>query len=291
MRVRHIAVASLFSLGMASAAVAQSGARAPAPLSPAEEKALKPGDVFRECATCREMVVIPAGSFVMGSPANEPEREISEGPTRKVTIRQNFAVGKFELTIAEFEACVRDKGCGDEDLRDDEQGRGDEPVVRLRTSAKAYVAWLSRKTGKRYRLLTEAEWEYAARAGTTSPFAFGNTITPDQANYYYEKGYAGGPTRPLRNKMMPVGSFPANSFGLHDMHGNADEWVEDCWIEHYRNAPTDGTARSRRNCEDHVTRGGSWSIGPQYARSAARGFNGPATDSGSGFRIARSLAR
>jgi formylglycine-generating enzyme required for sulfatase activity len=126
--------------------------------------------------------------------------------------------------------------------------------------AQAYVKWLSDKTEKDYRLLTEAEWEYAARAGTTTPFYFGRTISPDQANYNGEYTYDGGPKGVYREKTTPVGSFPANAFGLHDVHGNVLEWVEDCWHENYSGSPIDGAAwKSGGDCDRRVLRGGSWS--------------------------------
>ena len=159
-------------------------------------------------------------------------------------------------------------------------------------NAKAYVDWLSRKTGKRYRLLSEAEWEYVARAGTTGPFHFGSTISADQANYNGNYTYDSGRKGVYRRKTLPVGSFPANGFGLHDVHGNVWEWVEDCWHGSYSGAPTDGsTWVSGGDCGQRVRRGGSWNDSPRLLRSASRNwYSAELRISYGGFRVARMLA-
>jgi len=252
-------------------------ARAAAPLTPGEERALKPKDSFRECDECPEMVVVPAGSFMMGSPANEAGRDANEGPQRRVTIGRPFAVGKFEVAFAEWDGCIAAGGCNH---RPDDRGwgRGRRPVINVSWhDAKDYVAWLSRKTGKSYRLLSGAEWEYAARAGTTTRHAFGDTITASQAKY------GGGRT-------VEVGSFPANKFGLHDMHGNVWEWVEDNWHPNYEGAAIDGSAWPGGDASLRVLRGGSWSSNPDYLRSAKRLRSPPGLrDSLFGLRLARTL--
>ena len=154
------------------------------PLSPERERALKPKDTFKECDTCPEMVVVPAGSFMMGSPASEEDRSPHEGPQHRVTFRPAFAVGKFAVTFDEWDACVADGGCNGYRPKDEGWGRGKRPVINVSwNDAKAYVAWLSRKTGKTYRLLSEAEREYVTRAGTTTPFWWGSSISTSQANY------------------------------------------------------------------------------------------------------------
>jgi len=170
-------------------------------------------------------------------------------------------------------------------------GRGNRPVIEVDwNDAQAYVAWLSRKTGERYRLLSEAEWEYVARAGTSTPFYFGNTITPDQANYDGNYTYDGGPKGTYHEKTMPVGSYPRNAFGLYDLHGNVWEWTEDCYQDSYSGAPTDGSARSVSNCSLRVLRGGSWLYNPQLLRSALRVRGDPSSRTdGIGFRVARTL--
>ena len=245
---------------------------------------------FRDCPECPEMVLVPAGSFMMGSTSDEVGRDSDESPRHRVTIPKPFAVGKYEVTFDEWGACVADGGCGGH-MNDEGWGRGRRPVINvIWRDAHEYVKWLSRKTGKQYRLLSEAEWEYAARAGTTTPFHFGSTISTSQANYDGNYAYGGGTKGVNRGKTIPVGSFPANRFGLHDMHGNAYEWVEDCWKRNYRGAPSDGSARTSGYCSPGVQRGGSWNSLPRNLRSANR-FE---ADSGyrhnfSGFRVARTI--
>lgn len=249
-------------------------------------------NTFRDCPSCPEMVVIPAGEFVMGSPAGEIGRKArEEGPQHRVTIGQTFALGKYEVTYAEWDACVSDGGCNGYRPKDRGWGRGNRPVIYVSWyDAKAYVAWLSRKTGKRYRLPSEAEWEYAARAGTTTPFHFGSTISSDRANYNGRRTYGSGRKGVYRAKTIPVGSFPSNAFGLHDVHGNVWEWVEDCWNDSYVGAPSDGSAWTSGHCNTREMRGGSWTYGPGSVRSAFPNWN--PSDSRAydgGFRVARTL--
>ena len=241
--------------------------KAPSPVRPADDACddgllvsvglsnkrpcIKPGsgESFQDCANCPEMVVVPAGSFVMGSPESEPERTSYEGPQHRVTITKPFAVGKFAVTFAEWDACVAGGGCGGHIPDDRGWGRGGRPVIYVSwDNAKAYLKWLSKKTGKEYRLLSEAEREYAARAGTQTPFWWGSWITPDQANYAGdEEPYQGGGQKGEdRQKTQPVKSFQPNPWGLYQVHGNVGEWVEDCWNETYNGAPTDGSALDNR---------------------------------------------
>jgi len=240
---------------------------------------------FKDCAACPHMVAIPAGEFTMGSPPSEQQAEAQH----RVTIAMPFAVSKFEITFDDWEACVQDGGCDRYRPDDEGWGRGQRPVIHMSWElAKSYVTWLSRKTGKNYRLLTEAEWEYAARAGTGTTFAFGDAITPRAANYDASTD-GSGPSDVNRQRTMPVGSFPANAFGLHDMHGNVSEWVEDCWHADYTaKAPTDGSAWLDGNCNGRVMRGGSWEDSDVELRSAAR--IGEYKDNSSyvdGIRVAR----
>lgn len=247
-------------------------------------------DEFQDCAECPKMVVVPAGNFMMGSPANERSRDHDEGPQHRVTISHPFAVGKFEVTFSEWDACVAGGGCSDKP-GDEGWGRGRRPVINVSwDDAKAYVSWLSGKTGEAYRLLSEAEWEYAARAGTTTPFSTGRTITTAQANFDGNYTYNGSRQGRYRQETVTVGSFSANRFGLYDMHGNVWEWVEDCWNENYRGAPNDGSYRISGNCSLRVLRGGAWSIAPWGLRSAIRlrGITGHRLNF-SGFRVARTL--
>ncbi|MEE8188740.1 MAG: formylglycine-generating enzyme family protein, partial [Kiloniellales bacterium] len=206
--------------------------------SAAAEELRKTLSTFKDCELCPEMVVIPAGSFMMGSPADEPIRGKNEGPPRQVNIANPFAVGKFEVTFDEWDACVAADGCDDDRLGDRGWGRGRSPVILISwDDAKAYVDWLSENTGQPYRLPSEAEWEYVARAGTTTPFSTGQVITTDQANFNGTYTYNGSSKGAYRKKTTIVGSFPANAFGLHDVHGNVVEWVADCTNDNYHAAP------------------------------------------------------
>ena len=243
--------------------------------------AYPPGRTFRDCAECPELVVVPVGDFMMGSPSGEKGRRKNEGPRHRVTIGAPFAVGVYEVTFGEWEACVSGGGCNGYRPDDRGWGRGNRPVVNVSwKDAKAYVEWLSRKTGQGYRLLSEAEWEYVARAGTETAYHFGSRISPGQANY----------SRSGHGKTVPVGSYPSNAFGLHDVHGNVWEWVEDCYNKSYRGAPSDGSAWKSGDCSGRVLRGGSWYDQPRYLRSANRyGYDAGIRNDYNGFRIARTL--
>jgi formylglycine-generating enzyme required for sulfatase activity len=182
------------------------------------------------------MVVVPAGEFMMGSPETERGHKADEEPFHRVTLSKAFAISKFEVTFEQWEACVGLGGCTYE-LPDLNFGRGSHPVINIGWhDAKQYVAWLAQRTGKPYRLLSEAEGEFAARAGSQTSFPWGEDIGRNNAN-----GQDCGSQWDNR-RTAPVGSFARNAFGLHDMHGNVWEWVEDCWHISYQNAPTDGSA-------------------------------------------------
>jgi len=270
-------------------------ARAAKPLTPAEEQALRPKDSFRECDNCPEMVVVPAGSFMMGSSPEEIAALVKqhriedyrgEAPRHRVIIARPFAVGKFEATFAEWDACVADGGCaGNRTPSDQGWGRGRRPAINVSwNDAQEYAAWLSSKTGKIYRLLTEAEWEYAARAGSATSFAFGDTITKSQAQFS-EGAYASA------GRSVEVGAFKPNKFGLHDMHGNVWEWCGDNWHRNYLGAPQDGSLWRGGDGSRRVLRGGSWVSSHQvFLRSANRvgEWTGVRTDE-HGFRVARTL--
>jgi formylglycine-generating enzyme required for sulfatase activity len=251
--------------------------------------------IFRDCPACPEMVTVPAGEFMMGSPESERGRNKDEGPQHRVVIAQPFAVGKFEVTFAEWDACAAEGGCttkpGDEGW-----GRGRHPVINVSwPDAVQYTAWLSKKTGKAYRLLSEAEWEYAARGVSKisephTPFSTGATINYRQANYDANFTYASGPQGLYRQKTLDVGSFPRNAFGLHDMHGNAWEWVQDCYKPSYEGAPADGSPVISSDCSLHILRGGSWNYYPRLLRSAYRYATAPEVRiNNAGFRVARYL--
>ena len=255
---------------------------------PAEagEQPLKPGQSsFKDCANdCPEMVVIPAGSFTMGSPEAEPGRQLTEAPQHNVTIGKPFAVSKFQVTFAEWDTCGAHGDCI---LHVDDRGwgRGRQPVINVSwVDAQRYVAWLSKTTGKIYRLLTEAEYEYAARAGTQTVFPWGDAVGKNNANC------AGCGSRWDVSQTAPVGSFAPNQFGLYDMVGNVWEWVEDCVNEDYSHAPVDGSAWMTGDCGHHRLRGGSWASFVDEIRSANRARSATSDRiSIIGFRIARTL--
>jgi formylglycine-generating enzyme required for sulfatase activity len=239
------------------------------------------------------MVTIPAGRFAMGSPATEPGHYMERGEQHAVTIPRAFAVGKYEVTFAEWDACVADGGCGGYRPGDNGWGRGNRPVINVSwNDAKSYVMWLSGKTGKLYRLLSESEWEYAARAGTTTPYYWGERASHELANYGKDEccdGLAQGADQWVNTS--PVGSFPPNGFGLYDMAGNVEEWCEDNWHAAYAgNPPSDGSVWAGGDNTFRVVRGGSWYRDPLYLRSAGRGNYRP-DDRGLviGFRVARTL--
>ena len=256
----------------------------PQVLSAEAERALKPKSLFKECARqCPEMIVLPAGRFMMGSPDEEKDRFGDEDPRHEVTIAAPFAVSKTEVTFPEWDACVAAGACAR--VSDSAGwGRDGRPVINVSwDDAKQYVAWLSRMTGKAYRLLTEAEWEYAARAGSTARFAFGDDEGQLDRHAWYNRN--------SDNRTQPVGQKLANSFGLHDMHGNVFEWVEDTWHDGYDGAPADGTPWVQGgDASRRVIRGGSWLDGPPNLRAANRDERPPSTrEPFIGFRLARTL--
>jgi formylglycine-generating enzyme required for sulfatase activity len=241
-------------------------------------------EVFRDASFAPDLVVIPAGQFIMGSPGGEEGRFDNEEPQHRVTIDRRFAIGRYPVTFDEYDRfCEAQRR---ENPNDQGWGRGRRPVIKVSwDDALAYIAWLWQEIGRDYRLPSEAEWEYACRAGTTSRYSFGDAITPDNANYS-DSG--------LR-RTSSVGAYAANPWGLHDMHGNVWEWVEDDWHENYEGAPTDGSAwrdtGAARNPRLCVLRGGSWRYYSGYCRSAHRVRDITDVRSGNfGFRVARTLS-
>jgi formylglycine-generating enzyme required for sulfatase activity len=235
-----------------------------------------PGDTFRDCESCPEMVVVAGGLFVMGSPTTETGRGRDEGPQREVSIAP-FAIGKYEVTFAQWDACLAGGSCNGYSPPDRGWGRGNRPVTDVSwQDAQAYLDWLNEQVGgQRYRLPTEAEWEYAARAGEGAAYTFGRTVTTQQATYR------------ARSTDL-VGGHAPNAFGLYDLHGNVSEWVEDCYAPNYNLAPIDGAAAQVDRCSRRVYRGGGYADQAAILRAAARRSATTAQRlNGVGFRVAR----
>ncbi len=278
-------------LALAAALSCLTAFAAPPPPVAIAGKASQP---WRDCEAvhCPWLVTVPAGSFVMGSPASEPLRVADEGPLRKVTVA-SFAIGQHEVTFAQWDACVAAGGCPAQ-AKDQGWGRGDRPVIHIEFErAERFVAWLSRVTGQRYRLPSEAEWEYAARAGTTTPFGLGERIEPAIVNMAGGFTYNGSKPGIDRQRTVPVGSLPANAWGLHEMHGNVLEWAADCWHEDYQGAPKDARPwlKGCTQPDRHVLRGGSWYDRASDLRSAFRGGLYAGNEAGTGLRVVRELSR
>jgi formylglycine-generating enzyme required for sulfatase activity len=256
---------------------------APAPRFPP----VAAGAAFAKCRECPEMVVIPPGEFVMGSSQQERRAlgvlamfDKMEEPRHLVRIGYRYAVGRYAVTFDQWDACVADGGCAGYVPADAGWGRGRRPVINVNfADAQGYVAWLSKRTGQKYRLLSEAEWEYAGRAGTDTYYPFGNTIDPTKANYGNNL-----------DRTTPVGSYPPNRFGLHDMTANVAQWVQDCHHDDYVGAPADGSAWVSGPCTLRNVRGGGWSLSGWSVRVAQRIGDPPgARNDHLGFRVARDL--
>ncbi|MBA4335409.1 MAG: hypothetical protein C0420_11050 [Methylobacterium sp.] len=247
------------------------------PRAPAPPPAAATTRTVRDCDDCPELVAIRPGSFEMG--ANELYE--FEKPVHTVTIRDGFHIGVREVTFDEWDACVDQGGCSHRP-NDRGLGRGKRPVTDIHwNDANAYLAWLSTRTGKRYRLPSEAEWEYAARGGTTTTYPWGATLVKERANCV-------GCNEPTRRQAVETGQFPPNGFGLFDMAGNAAEWVADCWSDSYRATPRDGSAFTAPGCRERVLRGGSFNNDPRYLRSAARfKYEADVRFFTNGFRVVR----
>ncbi len=251
---------------------------------------LQPGQIvsFHECTRCPEMIVVPAGRFVMGSPPDEKGRYDDEGPPRNVVIASNFAVSKFAITFDEWKACADARQC--DNTWDQGWGGGQRPVINVNWyQVNQYVNWLSKRIGEPgvYRLLSEAEFEYAARAGTNTAYSWGDSVGKGHANC------DGCGSQWDYRQSAPVGSFPPNAFGLYDMHGNVFQWVGDCYHSNYIGAPADGSPWTTSCEQDYrVRRGGSWYTEPRNIRSARRDKSVPGDrDNDLGFRVARTFRR
>lgn len=259
-------------------------------LSDSEEAALKQKASFKECEKCPEMVVVPPGAFMMGTSESASKRT-AESSRHKVTFAHSFAVGRYAVTFAEWDACVADGGCNGYKPWDNGWGRGRRPAINISWSdAKSYAAWLSARTGKTYRLLSEAEREYVTRAGTTSSFWWGVSVSRGQANYDDRASQDKNAKGASGQKTAPVDSFQPNPWGLYQVHGNIWEWVEDCVNDTYEGAPVDGSPWLKGRCEQRVLRGGSWVSKADAVEAGSRyGVQSEGRVSNVGFRVARTL--
>jgi formylglycine-generating enzyme required for sulfatase activity len=235
------------------------------------------------------MVVVPKGSFTMGTPMTEVDRYKGEDPMHRVSFARPFAVGRFSITFDEWDACLADGGCDGNKGDDHGFGRGRMPAQGISfDAAKSYLAWLSRKVGRTYRLPSESEREYFTRAGTTTPFWFGKTISSMDASYTAGTPYANGPRGVDSKAPAVVDSYAPNPFGLYQVHGNVQEWTEDCFNKRYtEDTPTDGAPWLEGDCTKHMVRGGLWNWSADKSRSGYRddGYFG----SGYSFRVVRTL--
>lgn len=261
---------------------------------------IAPGAQFRDCALCPDMVVLPPGIFTMGTLPNELGHSPDEAPQHEVAIPYLLAIGRYEITFEQWDACAVERGCSNYP-GDSNWGRGRRPVINVSwNDAQQYVRWLSKKTGEEYHLPTEAEWEYAARAGTQTPrFWREGEIACAFANVYDASGqrvhhlnWDSFSCIDAQQSTAPAGSFLPNNFGLYDMLGNVWEWTADCWVANYDGAPANGGGRGENfagaDCKRHVIRGGSWNSVSWSTRSGFRGWQrGSDSTYALGFRVAR----
>lgn len=290
---------SLPHLTLAALLVGTSLPALAAPPSPSPSPST-PGSVFRDCkAACPDMVVLPAGSFMMGTPDDEVGRQPDEGPLHEVTFAKPFAISRYQVTAGEWDAYLRESGVviADGDTRPGRECKASKPrykqgprqpaVCMSWHDVEAYTQWLSKKTGKHYRMLSEAEREYGARGGSSGPFPF--PLDPDAEYEISRHANVYGPKDGF-SFTSPAGSFPANAFGVYDMHGNVYEWVADCTRDDYVGAPTDGSAWRAPGCELVQIRGNDWGEAPIFSRSGNRN-NAQPENRGDwiGFRVAREL--
>lgn len=291
----------LFALGASTQSEAQTPGMA--------DSAYAIGQIFQDCRLCPEMVVLPAGEFLMGSPPDETDRRDNEARHR-VAIPRSFAMSRTPVTWDQWEVCVRDTWCegaaidialrtnpdGSVNENYKDYGRGLRPVVGVSWyDAQHFIGWLNWKSGEddRYRLPSEAEWEYAARAGSATAYPWGEEIDYNYGNFG-RRGHELGAHSEGRDRWTdetsPVASFPPNAFGLHDMHGNIFEWTQDCYAADLAHAPVDGSANTEGDCSVRVFRSGTFVSNPYMQRSARRGAPYPATIRGRnylGFRVAK----
>lgn len=248
------------------------------------------GAVIRDCSGCPELVPIPPGSFVMGSPDGEAGRALNETQL-PVSFALPFAAGRFAVTFAEWDMCVAGGGCGGYHPEDDGHGRDRRPVVNVSwADAMSYVEWLTAKTGKSYRLLSESEREYVTRAGRTTPFWWGDAADTARANIDVPVRANATASAEARRASVDVDAFAPNPWGLYNVHGNVWEWTADCWTDDNTLHPPDGRPLLDADCSRRPARGGSWNDFAAEARAATRfGFDAASRNGLQGFRVARDL--
>lgn len=241
-----------------------------------------------------DMVTIQPGRFKMGSTRYERRRDPNEGPQVEVDIGYAFEIGRYEVTFDEWDACVAGGGCDNYKPSDNDWGRGRRPVTNVSfEDAQNYIQWLNAKTGLEYRLPSESEWEYVARAGRLYPFStqLGLSISASAANFNGEFPYGpNGVKGSYLRKTVPVGSYSPNGFGVYDIHGNVYEWVTDCYVDSHRGNPLDGSPRTDGDCDARIMRGGSWVTHGYQMRAAKRlRYTTDHRYDDFGFRLARTL--
>jgi len=283
---RFTALIFLSLIFAVSPAGAQKTSTSPVVQSPGQS--LAPGSIFKECKNCPQMVVVPAGIYIMGLGGKG-----RHGPPHRVNFKRPLAVGRYEVKFSEWFACVRDEVCIHQP-HDHKWGRIGRPVINITWhQAKNFTKWLSKKTGFVYRLPTEAEWEYAHRGGTTTKFWWGDKPGENLANCRDCKSRACCTSKDhscCSHGTQPVGTYGANPFGLHDTSGNVFEWTEDCWNRGHKGAPRDGSARKSGDCRNRVIRGGSFYYFNKVSQSYYRSKNPPGVKSyWLGFRVVREM--
>lgn len=283
--------AALAQLASAVEAAALSGDQ-PAPENRAvqAERETYLGDYFTDCEGCPDMAALNGGAFMMGARSDEQDRQPEESPQRRVDIGYRFAIATRETTFDQWALCVAEGGCRSYEPDDAGWGRGERPVINVSfEDASAYARWLSAKTGYYYHLPSEAEWEYAARAGTGGAFHYGDRLSAETANFNGQYPYRSTPAI-FRGQTVPVTRFRHNAFGLFDMHGNVAEWTLDCWNPSHNGGPVTGAARIDGNCARRVVKGGAWSAPGWRLRSASRqSLSSETRNSETGFRVVRAL--
>jgi formylglycine-generating enzyme required for sulfatase activity len=270
------------------------GQHIPAAMQAIDDLTPRVGGELKDCEVCPTLKILPSGGFQQGAGPDDSLARSSEKPERRVDFQNMFAVGATEVTFAQWNACVSGGGC--QSVPDQGWGGGNRPVINVTWGqAKGYADWLSQKTGERYSLPSESQWEYAARAGEIRPFLGGSTkgvcVFANGAGKESGASWANADCQdPAGDRTMPVGSLAPNKFGLKDVLGNVAEWTLDCGSLNYRDSPADGSANMRGSCRQRITRGGSWFAGPRDMRLSSRApMRQDDKNEFTGFRVVRAV--